>query len=139
LIEGLNEAGKSTLFEAIYFALYGEPLVAEETGTTGRGQYASVINYHADQATVVLGLEVEGTQLEVERILHPKRSTARLLVTSPDGAVEEVRNVRPVNQRVLDELGGLDKEALLNSCFVEQKKLAKLEELRSEDRRVALE
>jgi DNA repair protein SbcC/Rad50 len=27
LIEGQNEAGKSTLFEAVYVALYGKPLV----------------------------------------------------------------------------------------------------------------
>ena len=27
LIEGRNEAGKSTLFEAFYFALYGDPLL----------------------------------------------------------------------------------------------------------------
>src|SRR5438093_4037724 len=33
LIEGLNEAGKSTFFEAVHFALYGRGLV-----TRGRGQ-----------------------------------------------------------------------------------------------------
>src|SRR5258708_19603331 len=30
LIEGHNEAGKSTLFEAVYVALYGKPLVGED-------------------------------------------------------------------------------------------------------------
>ena len=30
LIEGYNEAGKSTLFEAVYVALYGKPLVGED-------------------------------------------------------------------------------------------------------------
>ena len=27
LVEGLNESGKSTLFESIYFGLYGQPIV----------------------------------------------------------------------------------------------------------------
>ncbi len=32
LVQGKNEAGKSTLFEAIFFALFGQALATESSG-----------------------------------------------------------------------------------------------------------
>src|SRR5437588_13112530 len=37
LIQGPNEAGKSTLFESIYFALYGESLTSERADKSAVG------------------------------------------------------------------------------------------------------
>src|SRR3982751_4318648 len=51
LVEGLNEAGKSTLFESVYFALYGSLLASEEN----RGGLESAIGYRAARATGELG------------------------------------------------------------------------------------
>lgn len=140
LVEGLNEAGKSTLFEAVYCALYGEPLVGEDSGNRGRASYDGAICYHATEAQVRLELDVAGTLVMVERTLRTKGTNrARLTVTRPGEGVEEVSGMRAVNERLLQELGNLDKEALLNSCFVEQKKLSKLEDLGFADRRRSLE
>src|SRR5947199_10007817 len=75
LVEGNNEAGKSTLFEAVYFALYGVPLVAEELGQQGRRAYDSAILYGADNATVSLALDVDGTAIEITRTLHRDRAS----------------------------------------------------------------
>lgn len=140
LVEGLNEAGKSTLFESVYMALYGEPLVAEETGARGRGRFDSAINYRAQEALIALTLDVDGTTVAVERTLRRGRSSdARLLITYPDTTDEEVSGVRAINDRLVQELGNLDKDTLLNSCFVEQKKLSKLEDLSSAARKESLE
>jgi len=141
LIEGLNESGKSSLFEAIFFALYGEPLVVEEAIATGKGSNESAINYQATETRVNLVVEVEGTEISIERSLKRQgRSTkARMLIKAPGRAEEEVTGQLAVNTRVIQELGSLDKEALLNSCFVEQKKLSKLEELGGQERRKSLE
>src|SRR4051794_16250492 len=139
LVEGHNEAGKSTLFESVYFALYGEPLVGEETGERGRARFDSVINYVADSATVVLSLDVDDVELQITRTVRRNRpNDARLQISRSDGFYEEVTAVRSVNERILQELGNLDKDALLNSCFVEQKKLAKLEDLGGAARRESL-
>ncbi len=140
LVEGLNESSKSTLFELVYFALYGEPLVAEETGSRGRARYDSAIHYEADQALVALDLDVDGTEITVTRVLRRKRpAKAHLRIALPGGESEEVDGARAVTDRLILELGKLDKESLLNSCFVEQKKLSKLEDLRRPERQGSLE
>jgi len=136
LVEGLNESGKSTLFESVFYALYGVPLVAEGKG---RGNLESVIRYGADSASVELWLEVGETELEIRRWLGRGKPTQATLVVRPAGAPEErVAGVLAVNARVVEELGGLDGEALLNSCFVEQKKLSKLEDLAGAQRKDSL-
>lgn len=140
LVEGLNEAGKSTLFESVYVALYGEPLVAEETNARGRGRFDTAIHYCADQALIALTLDVDGTIMVIERSMKRGRSgESSLHITYLDGTDEEVAGIRAVNERVVQELGNLDKETLLNSCFVEQKKLSKLEDLSGPARKESLE
>lgn len=127
LIEGLNESGKSTLFESVFYALYGVPLALEGRG---KGNLESVIRYGEESASVELLLEVDDTELEIRRSVRRGRPSQASLVVRRAGAPEErVVGVLAVNARVVEEMGGLDAEALLNSCFVEQKKLSKLEDL----------
>jgi DNA repair exonuclease SbcCD ATPase subunit len=129
LIEGLNESGKSTLLEAVYFALYGAPLLAEG----GSAALATLLPYDGRAASVSLTLSVDDAELEIRRSLTPgKRSItheARLLVRRPGAAPEEVYGARAVTERVGRELRGLDGAALRNSCFVEQDALDRIETL----------
>src|SRR4051794_10537756 len=135
LVEGLNEAGKSTLFESVYFALYGSLLASEEN----RGGLESAIGYGAAEATVELAFRVGDTRMVVSRWLRRNRpSRARLRVHLPDGSEEEVGQIAAVNRRIVQELGGLEGAALLDSCFVEQKKLEKLEAMDAREREAAL-
>lgn len=132
LIEGLNESGKSTLFESVYFALYGRPLIAE-------GGVESTIRYGTQEAFVELAVTVDATQLVVQRRARRGRNpTAQLTISHPGAADEVLTRVRPINQRIVGELGGLDGDTLLNSCFVEQKKLQRLEGLDAASRRASL-
>src|SRR5579884_3070691 len=135
LVEGLNEAGKSTLFESIYFALYGSLLASEDN----RGSLESAIGYGATEATVELAFRVGDTRLVLTRWLRRGRpSRARLRLSYPDGTREEVSQVAAVNRRIVQELGSLEGAALLDSCFVEQKKLEKLEAMDAREREAAL-
>ncbi len=135
LVEGRNESGKSTLFEAIYFGLYGSPLISEDN----RRSLESLISYGEDAASVRLSLRSGDRHLTISRAARRNRpSTASLEIATPTGETERVSGVRAVNARVIEELGGLDGDALLNSCFVEQKKLSKLEDLDAKERRASL-
>jgi len=136
LIEGHNEAGKSTLFEAVYVALYGEPLVGEDT----RPRLEEVIQHGQPQAFVALRFAVGVDELTVERVLRrgqPQR--AQLTIRRPDGTEDTVNRPAAVNRRILDELNNLDGDNLRNSCFVEQKELGRLEDMDSTKREQAIQ
>ena len=136
LIEGLNEAGKSTLFDGLHFALYGQPLV---------GDLAEALTYNAETtiARAELDVDVDRTLLIVERRLRRTARTLRHEVQlwvqkAESGDIEYVRSVRPVRERLIAELGGLTAEALQNSCLVVQKALGRLETLTRREREEAL-
>lgn len=125
LIEGQNEAGKSSLFESIYFALYGDALVKRGGG---RGLIGSTVCHGVSEAFVALTLSIGDARLEIQRSIFRRRSNiAQLVITYPGREPETVSSLRAVNSRLIEEMNGLDGEALLNSCFVEQKRLDKLE------------
>lgn len=136
LVQGKNEAGKSTLFEAIFFALFGTAL-ATETGARGLDD---LIRYQVEKALVELDLHAERGQrlLKIKRtIVRGKSNTWELDIARDGEIIEEIRGNTTVNKRLIGELG-FDGDALLNTCFVEQKKLDKLEGLSKSKREESL-
>ncbi|MGC8833642.1 MAG: AAA family ATPase, partial [Armatimonadota bacterium] len=192
LIEGANEAGKSTLFEAVFFGMFGRGL-AVETGLD------DLIAYGAEDAVVRVLIETQDRVLDINRVIRrnaPNRWTLKLYSRqevgetsgetpageisvsnlesqvlpsklscrnqqqlchsrlkpvlgktiyqqclterqNPSDGEELITGNSAVNSRIVEELG-LDADSLLNSCFVEQKKLDKLESLSAADRERAL-
>src|SRR5512142_1468610 len=63
LVQGKNEAGKSTLFEAVFFALFGNA-IASETGTRGLD---ALIAYGTEKARVELDLTCDGREFRIAR------------------------------------------------------------------------
>jgi len=136
LIEGQNEAGKSTLFEAVYVALYGKPLVGEETVA----RQDEVIQHGQTSAIVQLAFSVGQQALTVTRHFERgKAQQATLKIQRPGTPEEVIQRARAVNDRVLKELGNLDGDSLRNSCFVEQKELGRIEDLVPADRERAVQ
>lgn len=136
LIHGPNEAGKSTLFESIYFALYGEPFA------TNRGMRSldDLIHYGAASASVTLTLAIGSTQMTITRTIERGKGQEVSLYVQRPGMPEEepVTSLAVANTRILAELGHMDGETLRNSCFIEQKNLTRLETLKGSEREATL-
>src|SRR5579884_358923 len=136
LIEGHNEAGKSTLFEAVYVALYGKPLVGEDK----QARQEEVIQFGQSHAFVELTFNVNQQEMTVSRHFERGKSQqAKLVIVRPGAQPEEISRVRAVDERILKELGNLDGDSLRNSCFVEQKELGRIEDFSLEQRKQAIQ
>jgi len=138
LIQGPNEAGKSTLFESIYFALYGESLsTRRKKGAQGENErYDDLILYSESQATVTLTLAVGPTELTITRSIERGKGQAVILGVRKLGmpAEELITNLDIANARIIAEIGRIDGATLRNSCFIEQKALSRLEQLEGSER-----
>lgn len=126
-IHGHNEAGKSTLFESIYFALFGTALIPDRS----KASMSELLAYDRDKGVVELEFLVEDSLYRVRRTIEDSGSRTsyshELVIEHPDSDPEGVKGATPVNDRIQQELG-VDGDALLNSCFVEQKNLDRLED-----------
>ena len=124
LIHGRNESGKSTVLEAIHYALYGSAL-----RPTKRASNEDVINYGRSEAVVELEFTIDDNEYMVRRELKKRGANTHILSERrPDGGLSRVTSgARSVNDQILEILHGIDSDALLNSCLVEQKELGKLE------------
>ena len=139
LIQGPNEAGKSTLFESIYFALYGEPIMSEP-GKASHLALDDLILYGERQATVSLTLSVGATELMIMRQIERGKGQKVTLQVRRLGMPQEetITRLNAANERIIAELGRLDGETLRNSCLVEQKGLNRLENLSGSEREATL-
>ena len=124
-IVGDTGAGKSSILEAITYALYGQT-----TFTAQANQ--ELMNDTSMHLRVVLRFRVSGDTWEVARTLRrggqgkvgPASAQLRR-VGADDQAVEQVEQVKPVNERI-KALLGLDSEAFLRTVVLPQGRFARL-------------
>lgn len=130
LIKGRNEAGKSSIFEAIFFALFGDTLYLATMG--------DLIRFGSNESIVELTVKTNDKLITIRRILSLNKTQDASLVikniNEQSTKQEIVKGVKNVNSRIVKEIG-LDKDILLNTCLIAQKKLDTLESLNAGDRR----
>ncbi len=122
---GDTGAGKSSILEAMTYALYGQ------TSVGGRSKQ-ELMNDTSDTMRVVLRFRVADREWEVARVdrragaggLRPAR--AQLVCFGPGGeTLEKVEQVRQVNDRI-EALIGLDSDAFLRTVVLPQGRFARL-------------
>lgn len=132
LITGLNEMGKSSVLDAILYALFGRVI-----RPPGRAKNVDIVAYNEQEATVWLEFEVGAHRFRVVRRVHrTKPSRARLDEVLPNGDLKPLATeARKVTEEVEKLLGGITFDELVSSTVVAQKDLNRLIQQRSDDRR----
>jgi exonuclease SbcC len=110
-IVGPTGAGKSSILEAIVFALYGKT-VREERATK------NLINSRSDEARVQLLFDADGSVWEVTRVLR-RRGASQFVIRNNDEDAPAATGEKAVNAKVV-ELLGLDFEAFCSSVMLAQ-------------------
>ena len=123
-VVGDTGAGKSSILEAMMYALYGK--------ATFGGSNQELMNDTSTQLRVVLRFRVSGEEWEVARVVRRSgrgdvgAARAQLVRLGADGeTLEKVEQVRVVNDRVA-ELIGLDSDAFLRTVVLPQGRFARL-------------
>ncbi|NOY60157.1 MAG: SMC family ATPase [Calditrichaeota bacterium] len=131
-ILGRNGAGKSTIIEAIGWALYGNLLARTEKQDI-RSQFVPDNGKCSAEMEFVYG----GVEYRIVRTLKGKNATSEAAVYR--GGENEAVAVqdRGVNQ-FIEELLKLDRQSFLTSVFARQKDLAALSSMKPEERRKSI-
>ena len=125
-IFGHNEAGKSSIFEAIEFALFG----------ISRRKKEDLITWGKNKLEVILEFSSGKKQFRVERSLIRKGSHYVKLVQFENGKpLPEtlVNTVTSVEQQI-EEIFGMDRNSYSNLIYIRQKELDSLKNLQKRDR-----
>ncbi|MCD4674289.1 MAG: SMC family ATPase, partial [Anaerolineaceae bacterium] len=126
-ISGANGAGKSSLLDAITWALFGQARRRDE----------SVINRHADAAQVVFDFEYEGDLYRVQRS-NPRGKTSILEIFIRDGSDDwhplTEHSLRMTEERI-QQILSMDYETFINASFFLQGRADQFSQQRPGDRK----
>ena len=130
IVRGRNEAGKSTLLEALLFGLYGDHRVVG--ALRGNARLEDVVNHRSSRAFVEVVFEVDGRRYRVERTIEREKGGARQvdakLVEIAGGERLVAVGVAKVNEAV-QKLLRVSWQEMLATNVIAQKDLERIVEM----------
>jgi len=132
LITGPNESGKSTILDAVLYALYGRMIKPSAVPANDE-----IISYGSSTATIRLEFSIQQRRFSVTRHVHRVRANeAALFELFPDGRSKSMaRGQRPVSREIESLLSGITYGEILASSVLAQKDLERLVNQSREDRK----
>ena len=132
LITGLNESGKSTILDAVLYALFGRVIRPSKMPSN-----EDIISYGNGEAQVRLEFDIGQIRYRVVREVHKTRpNRATLVEVRPNGTTKTLASsVKDVTGEVERLLGGITYDEIVASSVVAQKDLERLIKQRLDDRR----
>jgi len=128
-ILGLNGAGKTTIIEAVAWALFGN---VEEVVRTNRESVRRLGTSRSDKVSVVLEFDLDGTEYRLEREMGGRNLSMKALLRSRGDIIAE--GDRAVKAKVQD-LVGMDHKSFFTSVFARQKELNELQNFAPAERK----
>ncbi len=142
LITGDTGAGKTTIFDAITYALYGRTSGGERSGNMMRSQYAKATTETFVELTFVYREQIykirRNPEYQVEKILKngnrkSKKVAASVELTLPDGSVFPEK--RAVTDAKIEEILGLSAEQFTQIVMIAQGDFLKLLYTKTDERK----
>ena len=138
IIRGRNEAGKSTILEAILFGIYGDFNILREIRGDRQAKLLDVVNHASNRAKVEVTFEVEGRKFRVERIIekvgeNARQVDARLFDVTSGNERLLASGTQRVNEEIV-KLIRVDWREMIASNVIAQKDLERLIRLGKTDR-----
>ncbi len=132
LITGLNESGKSTILDAVLYALFGRVIRPSKMPSN-----EDIISYGNGEAQVRLEFDIGEIRYRVVREVHKTRpNRATLVEVRPNGTTKTLASsVKDVTAEIERLLGGITYDEIVASSVVAQKDLERLIKQRLDDRR----
>jgi exonuclease SbcC len=132
LITGLNESGKSTILDAILFALFGRMIRPSQKPSN-----EEILSYGTGEAQVRLEFTIGDLRYRVVREVHKTRpNRAQLFELGGDGRQKTLATtVNDTTSEIERLLGGITYNEIVASSVVAQKDLERLIKQRLDDRR----